>query len=328
MPLKRRYAALAVTTAMLGAGVGIAAPSAAAPIAATVKDTDGATIVGEKWLDARTVDLTVDSPAVGASLPVRVVLPTGYAAQPNRTWPVLYLLQGAHDDYTSWTRETDVVDFLAGQDVLTVMPSSGPTGIPTDWWNYGRAGAPDYETFQVDELMGLLRQRFRAGSDRAVAGVSTGGYGALAFAARHPGTFGAAASYSGILDTTAPGMPTVLGAIVAREQQLPGTLWGSPLLQRANWTRHNPYAQARNLKGTRLYVSQGSGLPGDDSGNLEGAVLEGVLWSQAHRFARQLDALDIPAQVHFYRGGVHDWPYWRQEFKASWPTLAAGLGLT
>jgi S-formylglutathione hydrolase FrmB len=300
----------------------------AATEASTASTASTASIVGQKWLDARTVDLTVDSPAVGTSLPVRVVLPTGYAAQPNRTWPVLYLLQGAHDDYTSWTRETDVVDFLADQDVLTVMPASGPTGIPTDWWNYGSADAPDYETFQVDELMGLLKQKFRAGSARAVAGVSTGGYGALAFAARHPGTFGAAASYSGILDTTAPGMPTVLNAIVARERLLPGTLWGSPLLNRGNWTRHNPSAQARNLKGTKLYVSQGSGLPTSDPGNLEGAVLEGALWSQAHRFTRQLDALGIEAQVHFYSGGVHDWPYWRQEFKASWPTLAAGLGLS
>ena len=67
---------------------------------------------------------------------------------------------------------------------------------------------------------------------------------------------------------------------------------------------------------------------GNDFGNLEGAVLEGVLWSQAHRFAGQLKALNIPAQVHFYNGGVHNWPNWRQEFKASWPTLAAGLGLS
>ncbi|MEU9187019.1 alpha/beta hydrolase family protein [Streptomyces sp. NPDC048484] len=319
-----------VATALLGTGVVLTAPPAAAApaVEAPVEAAAGASIVGEKWLDARTVDLTVASPAVGASLPVRVILPTGYAAQPSRTWPVLYLLQGAHDDYTSWTRETDVVDFLAGQDVLTVIPSSGPTGIPTDWWNFGSAGAPDYETFQVGELMSLLQQKFRAGTKRAVAGVSTGGYGALAFAARHPGTFGAAASYSGILDTTAFGMTTVLSAIVAREQLLPLTLWGSSLLNRDNWTRHNPSAQALGLKGTGLYISQGSGLPSGDYSNLEGAALEGALWSQAHRFTERLDALGIPAQVHFYSGGAHAWPYWRQEFKASWPTLAKGLGLS
>jgi diacylglycerol O-acyltransferase/trehalose O-mycolyltransferase len=308
-------AAMASTTALAATAVGI--PPALG---------ESARITAEKWLDARTVDLTVASPAVGASLPVRVVLPTGYAAQPDRTWPVLYLLQGAHDDYTSWTRETDVSSFLAGQDVLVVTPASGPTGIPTDWWNYGLPGA-DYETFQLDEVWELLRQNFRAGGRRAVAGVSTGGYGALAFAARRPGVFGAAASYSGILDTTAPGMPTVLGAILARESLLPLILWGSPLLNQDLWNRHNPYALARALAGTGLYVSQGSGLPGGVFGNLEVDLFEGTLWSQAHRFTQQLDALGVPAQVHFYSGGTHAWPYWQQEFKASWPTLAAGLGL-
>lgn len=327
---RTKYAAFAAATVLfatggvIGTSTAFGAPGAAR---ATVTADDGARITAETRIDARTVDLTVDSPAAGKSLPVRVVLPPGFDAQPDRTWPVLYLLQGAHDDYTSWSRETDVEEFLADKDVITVMPSSGPTGIPTDWWNYGSSSSPDYETFQVDEVMQLLRANYRAGTTRAVAGVSTGGYGALAFAARHPGTFGAAASYSGILDTTALGMPTVLNAIVARELQLPSLLWGSPILNRSIWNAHNPAAQAQQLSGTSLYISQGSGIPSLDFGNLEGAILEGTLWIQAHGFANRLADLGIPAQVHFYTGGSHAWSSWQNEFKASWPTLAAGLGL-
>lgn len=326
-----KYAALAAATVLLATGgvIGTSTASGApAAVQAPAAADDGARITAETWIDARTVDLSVDSPAVGRTLPVRVVLPAGFEAQPDRTWPVLYLLQGAHDDYTSWSRETDVEEFLADKDVITVMPSSGPTGIPTDWWNYGSSSSPDYETFQVDEVMQLLRNDYRAGTVRSVAGVSTGGYGALAFAARHPGAFGAAASYSGILDTTALGMPTVLNAIVARELQLPSLLWGNPILNRSIWNAHNPAAQARQLAGTSLYISQGSGVPSVDFGNLEGAVLEGTLWLQAHGFANRLAGLGIPAQVHFYTGGSHAWSSWQSEFKASWPTLAAGLGLT
>ncbi|GAA3130905.1 alpha/beta hydrolase family protein [Streptomyces rectiviolaceus] len=328
---RKKLAALAAVTALLATGGALGTSTAlgtptASPAAARVVE-GGPRVVGEKWLDSRTVDLTVDSPAVGKQLPVRVILPTRFKEQPDRTWPVLYLLQGAHDDYTSWTRETDVEEFLADKDVVTVIPASGPTGIPTDWWNHGSPTAPDYETFQVEELTGLLRDTYRANGTRAVAGVSTGGYGAMAFAARHPGTFGAAASYSGVLDTTALGMPTVMNAIVAREFQLPSALWGSPFLHRANWNRHNPAALAEQLAGTRLYVSQGSGIPSSDFGNLEGAVLEGTLWGQAHGFTRQLDRSGVPATVNFYRGGSHAWPSWQREFKASWPTLAAGLGL-
>ncbi|WP_394436652.1 alpha/beta hydrolase [Streptomyces sp. SGAir0957] len=325
---RTRLAACTATAALLVTGGALgASPAQGAPAAAErVTAADGAQITARKWLDERTVDLTVRSPAVGADVPVRVLLPASYAEAPERERPVLYLLQGAHDDYTSWTRETDIEAFLAGQDVITVMPSSGATGIPTDWWNLGRR-SPDYETFQVDEVMALLRAEFYAGERRAVAGVSTGGYGALAFAARRPGTFAAAASYSGVLDTTAIGMITVVNAIVARELQLPGLLWGDPLLQRANWTAHNPYALAEKLKGTRLYVSQGSGIPSDDYGNLQGAVLEGTLYAQARKFTSRLTALGVPAQTHLYAGGSHAWSSWQGEFKASWPTLAAGLGL-
>ncbi|GAA3843351.1 alpha/beta hydrolase [Streptomyces phyllanthi] len=314
----RRTVLLAAAAATVTTAVG---PTSAAGAAT------GARITGERWLDARTVDLTVASPSVGASLPVRVILPTRYAAEPTRTWPVLHLLQGAHDDYTSWTRETDISAFLADKDVLAVMPSSGPTGIPTDWWNYGR-NLPDYETFHVDEVMELLRTTYRAGTRRVVAGVSTGGYGAFAFAARRPGVFAAAASYSGILDTTAPRMPLVMSAIVARESLIPLTLWGASLLQRANWDQHNPYALAGALKGTPLYFSQGTGQSGGAPDNLEGALLEGTLWEQSQRFAQRLTALGVPATTHFYNGGAHAWPYWQQEFRASWPMLAAGLGLS
>ncbi|MGY0488463.1 alpha/beta hydrolase [Streptomyces sp. WG-D5] len=324
---RTRLTALAATVALLATGGALGAATAhGEPVVATSVAQDGARIVGQKWLDERTVDLTVRSPAVGADVPVRVLLPASYAAAPERERPVLYLLQGAHDDYTSWTRQTDVEEFLAGQDVITVMPSSGPTGIPTTWWNLGR-NSPDYETFQVDEVMRLLRGTFHAGPRRAVAGVSTGGYGALAFAARRPGAFAAAASYSGVLDTTALGMVTVVNAIVARESKLPSTLWGSPLLHRANWNAHNPYALAERLKGTRLYVAQGSGVPSDDFGNLTGTVLEGTLWGQAKKFTGRLDALGVPARTHLYKGGSHAWPSWQREFKESWPVLAAGLGL-
>lgn len=318
---------LAATAALLATGGALAASTAqGTQTAPSTAPADSAHIVERRWVDDRTVDLTVRSPAVGADVPVRVLLPDSYADAPDRERPVLYLLHGAHDDYTSWTRETDVEEFLAGQDVITVMPSAGPTGIPTDWWNNGRR-TPDYESFQIDEVMALLRDEFHAGTVRAVAGVSTGGYGALAFAARRPGAFTAAASYSGVLDTTATGMRTVVAAIVAREGQAPGTLWGNSVLQWRNWAAHNPHGLAAKLKGTRLYISQGSGIPNDDFGNLDGALLEGTLWWQARGFVARLTDLGVPVRAHLYRGGTHAWSAWRGEFEASWPVLAEGLGL-
>jgi diacylglycerol O-acyltransferase / trehalose O-mycolyltransferase len=286
---------------------------------------DGAFVATETQLDPRMVDLHVESPAVGDSVPVRMLLPPGWSAHAKRTWPVLYLLQGAHDDYTSWTRETTIESFTADKDVLVVMPSAGPTGFPTRWWSGGK-GAPDYEYFESTELMQLLERGYRASTVRAVAGVSTGGYGAMAMAAHHPGSFTAAAAYSGIVDTTYQGIPSVVQGIVSREKLQPDSLWGDPAAEAQVWTAENPYALATELRFTSLFVSAGSGV-GEPADNQVGATLESAVWPQAQAFADRLKVLGIPVQTDFYPGGVHDWDSWRREFVTSWPLLAAALGL-
>lgn len=299
--------------------------SIAVPAAPAVTADDGARVISEKQIDARTVDLEVSSPAVGTAVPVRVLFPVGWSATAARTWPVLYLLQGAHDDYTSWTRETTIEGFTLGKEVIVAMPSSGPTGIPTRWWEGGK-NTPDYEAFQVAELWQLLQRGYRAGPARSIAGVSTGGYGAIAMAARHPGAFAAAAAYSGILDTTYSGMPNLMHAIVAREKLTPDSLWGDVSAQSQVWSANNPYALATDLRMTSLFVSCGSGV-GEPANNQLGASLESMLWPQAQAFADRLHLLGIQVQTDFYPGGVHNWDSWRREFVTSWPLLAASLGL-
>ncbi|WP_406438725.1 esterase family protein [Streptomyces sp. NBC_01613] len=270
---------------------------------------------------ARTFDVSVTSSALGRSAPVRLILPSDFDAQTGRTYPVLYLLHGAHDDYTSWTRETDIEAFTEGRDLIVAMPDAGPTGIPSVW----RSG-PDYETFQVQEVPAMLARDYRASGVRAVAGVSTGGYGAMAHAARHPGAFTAAASYSGILDTTALGVPTLVDAIVARENLTPASLWGNPIFDAFVWRNFNPRARATGLRGTPLYVSNGSGVAGG-IGDWLPEALESLLWPSAHLFTDTLALLGIPVTTHYYSGGGHSWAYWKGEFAASWPMLAGALGV-
>ncbi|MFF5187000.1 alpha/beta hydrolase [Streptomyces sp. NPDC000345] len=272
-------------------------------------------------LGPRTLDLSVSSAALGRSAPVRLILPSDFETRTTRTYPVLYLLHGAHDDYTSWTRETDIEAFTEGRELIVAIPDAGPTGIPTAW----RSG-PDYETFQAEEIPALLARDYRASGVRAVAGVSTGGYGAMAHAARHPGGFAAAASYSGILDTTAPGVPPLVDAIVARENLPPLSLWGNPVLNLLTWRDFNPRARAAGLRGTGLYVSSGSGVVGG-SGDWLPEALESALWPSAHGFTDTLARLGIPVTTHYYTGGGHSWEYWKREFTASWPMLARALGV-
>ncbi|UUU27884.1 esterase family protein [Streptomyces sp. DSM 40750] len=292
--------------------------SAAATATGTGTGTAAETVTR---LGPRTLDVSLPSAALGRNAPVRLVLPSSFDTQPGRTYPVLYLLHGAHDDYTSWTRETDIVAFTQGRELIVAMPDAGPTGIPTAW----RDG-PDYETFQLVEVPALLARGYRASGVRVVAGVSTGGYGAMAHAARHPGAFAAAASYSGILDTTAPGVPSLMDAIVARENLAPLSLWGNPILNLLTWRDFNPRSRAAGLRGTALYVSSGSGVVGG-SGDWLPEALESALWPSAHAFTNTLALLRVPVTTHFYAGGGHSWAYWKREFGASWPMLAGALGV-
>ncbi|MGD9485997.1 alpha/beta hydrolase family protein [Streptomyces sp. TRM70308] len=287
----------------------------------------GARVVAEDRVDDRTLDLTVDSPALGFEARVRLLLPAGWRPDAGRTWPTLYLLHGPDEaEYRSWTRYTDIEGFLADKDVLTVLPSGGQAGFYSDWWNYG-LGGPGWETFHTAELPELLAA-YGAGERRAVAGISVGGYGAMKYAALHPGLFHAAASYSGLLHTTMTGMRSVISGILAREGENPVGLWGDLWSGRARWSANNPYEQAAGLRDLPLYIANGNGRPGPLDPPDQGVdALEVATDLTSRAFANRLADLGVDATTHFYQGSLHGWRYWEREFRASWPVLARGLGV-
>jgi diacylglycerol O-acyltransferase / trehalose O-mycolyltransferase len=293
---------------------------------------DGSYIQSEAWLDPRMADIEIGSTAVGGVVPTRIIVPAHWTTHPGgETWPVLYLLHGGNDDYTSWTRETNIESFVSAKNVIVVMPDSSRTGLPTRWWNYGR-NKPDYETFEAVELMQLLERNYHADSTRAVAGVSAGGYGAMILAAHFPRTFTAAASYSGIVDTTDPSTSMMMGMTQAWQGIDPNLVWGNPnnSIGIRVWTKNNPYAQAANLRGTSIFLSCGddSLWQGELTMDRLGRLMEGaMLRPQNIAFANRLTGLGIPVQTDFYAGGSHDWSSWRSTFAASWPMLAASLRL-
>ena len=134
----------------------------------------------------------------------------------------------------------------APTDLLVVMPDAD-NGWYADAWNDGAGGPPMWETFHLTELPQLLERNWNASDRRVIAGLSMGGLGAMSYAARHPGMFRAAASYSGVLDTT--------------DQDLfdGEAAFGDPVAQADYWKAHNPLALAAQLKGIPLYVSYGNG---------------------------------------------------------------------
>ena len=282
-------------------------------------------VVATIALSTRVRDLSIASPALGRTAKVRLLLPTGYAGQPQRRWPVLYLLHGCCETYLSWTRSTDVEKFTASSDLLVVMPDGGPAGFYSDW----KAGQPRWETFHLTELRRILEEDYRASDVRAIGGLSMGGLGALVYTARHPGLFRVAASFSGIVHTRlSPATSQGYLGLLRTQGEEPLALWGDPRQDADVWAAHNPYDLAPKLRGTPLFVSVGNGEPGPlDWPGTASNQIESSLAAQHAAFADRLHTLGIPARLDFYGAGTHNWPYWQRELHRAWPMFQQALGL-
>jgi diacylglycerol O-acyltransferase / trehalose O-mycolyltransferase / mycolyltransferase Ag85 len=316
-------------------GCGTATPSTTSSPAATSEPSQSppepsqspsvAEIVASKRLDERTADLTIESPAVGDQVNVRLVLPAKYQSEKSRRWPVLYLLHGCCDNYVSWTRSTDITKLTQDSDLIVAMPDGGAAGFYSDWQS-----GPKWETFHTIELPALLKQRYRANQVAAIAGVSMGGLGALDYAARHRGMFTVAASFSGIVHTRLS-RNTSQGylELVQSEGEDPLALWGDPRADVEIWKQHNPYDLAPQLKGVRLFISAGNGQPGplDSAGTSEDQT-EIALRAENQAFADRVRKVGLNVEINLYKPGTHNWVYWQRELHRAWPLISDGLGLS
>jgi S-formylglutathione hydrolase FrmB len=292
-----------------------------------------ARVAATETISPRVRDLTIDSPALGRSAKVRLLLPRRFSAETSRRWPVLWLLHGCCDTYQSWTRSTDVEKLAGLADVLVVMPEAGPVGFYSDWYKRGRGGPSRWETFHLTELRQLLERDWRAGNRRVVAGLSMGGIGAMVYAARQPGMFRAAASYSGLLHTRYQGDPLpgprMIQDLLRNFDEYPDALWGDPRRHGDDlWAAHNPYDLAPRLREVSLFVSVGNGQPGPLDGpapNEQLQQIEQALYPQNLAFVERLRQLGIPVRFDNYGPGTHDWPYWQRELHRSMPLLLAAL---
>ena len=233
-PLVLRW--LIVITVLVSPGCG-QAPPASPPAIPSEAPARTAQIVQRQHLSDRTWDLMIDSSAVGGRVPVRLLLPRRFEERPEQQWPVLYLLHGCCDTYVSWTCSTDIERLSAHLDALVVMPDGGQVGFYSDWLD-----GQGWETFHTSELPQLLAREYRANGRAAIAGVSMGGLGALGYAARHPGQYAVAASFSGIVHTClSTDVARGYLRLVQSYDANPLGLWGDPDKQPDVWKRHNPY---------------------------------------------------------------------------------------
>ena len=279
------------------------------------------------------IDLSIASEALGRQANVRVVLPAGYDRSAARTYPVLYLLHGAREPlgYSAWSEQSRVASLVRDHALLVVMPEGGDAGWYSNWRapckpDDGRA--PAWEDFHTQELPRVLREHFHAAARSAIAGLSMGGFGALSYAARHPGQYAAAAAYSGALHVQA--FPEIVQAALSIAGCAQGDeVWGDPQRDAEVWAAHDPYALAERLLDLPTYIASGDGEPGPL--DAVGATRDG-LEALALQATRDLDARlhDLGAMqctTSYYGAGTHSWPYWDRELGRSLPMLLSALGV-
>ncbi|GAA0968199.1 alpha/beta hydrolase family protein [Actinocorallia libanotica] len=334
----------AISTVALSGLAAVLRPGSAS---AAPADT-GAAVVNEQMVRDRVLDVTINTQALPFMQPkARLLLPRGWSKNAGRTWPTLYVYGGGGEgDYQGWDVMTDIGELAAKWDVLVVMPEGGVSAGFTDWYNAGKGGPPKWETFHTQEVVQLMERNFRAGNVRAAMGISSGGQGAITYAARHRGLFRYAASYSGLLHITKPGISTLmaLADMNSSVETSPEIKWGDPVRNRDNWLMHDPYYLAGNLRGVGLYVSSGTtgkagpldakfadvlqqqgGLAGALQYQVVGGVGEQLCGVTSKSLVDRLRAMKIPVTSHLYGDGMHNWAYWNREYRLAWPRIMKAL---
>lgn len=238
-----------------------------------------------------------------------VLLPASFDADKTRRFPILYFFHGLGDNEQTlittggWNLVEDLRERGQLKDFLIATPAAGAS-----FYINSRDGQVRYEDFLVQEFFPLIERHYRVRSgraNRAISGISMGGYGAFHLGFAHPELFSAVSAHSAALIIRLPSFLSGNGTIPATARaRLLGGVFGQPPDQ-SFWERNSPLTLARsaNLAGMKIYFDCGDQ---DDYGFDAGATaLDKLLTSRK-----------IPHEFHLY-SGRHDALYFASHLSAS-----------
>jgi S-formylglutathione hydrolase FrmB len=180
-----------------------------------------------------------------------VYLPEGYdpgaSQQPAKTYPVLYFLHGLGDNERTlfnsggWTLLDDLRRQHKMGEFLIVAPEGGRT-----FYINSADGSVRYSDFFLQEFIPLIETKYRIGkgrNNRAISGISMGGYGALRFAFSHPEMFSAVSAQSAALITESPQELDTAARSGSPMGKMLAAVFGSPI-EVAHWKENSPFVLA------------------------------------------------------------------------------------
>ncbi len=246
---------------------------------------------------------TFHSASLDRDMHYRIFLPQNYA-QPDRRFPVLYLLHGIYGKFTDWDTQSRLRHYAQNLDLIIVMPDAG------DSWYVNSATVVQnrYEDYIVKDLIQEVDGSYHTlavRESRAIAGVSMGGYGALNFALKHPELFLFAGSISGAINA-----PTDLGPRQPDFQANLLQVFGPP--GSATRTENDIFILLKHADVSRLpyfYLACGESDP---------------FLPLNQQFAAQL--LEEHARYEFHQApGAHEWKFWDKTARTLLPVVMQKL---
>nr|WP_267244842.1 alpha/beta hydrolase-fold protein [Streptomyces sp. PR69] len=336
-------------------GPGTPAARADATVPPLLTDGYGLTQTAEPTGTATNFVITVSTPEVAGEQRIRILLPSDYADQPAKRYPVFYFLHGAADDpgnpalaYPALTRSTSMI---------TVIPDGGLRGWYANWLDQNTAaGAQNWKNFHINQVIPFIDANLRTVATRqgrAVGGISMGGFGAMHYAQNHPELFSQVATFSGATDLSrnhAVMRAAVVATLVNAGKPLCGSSTGAgstcsldfgptvssdaifgtpyPLFDADwRWNAADPAAHMDALEGMgiSIYTGDGAGNP---------AEMEFWVQSAAQHAKEALDALGYPHHYVNYGNGAtwgdqcnggHNSGCWAQDLTDYVPRLEAAF---
>ena len=217
-----------------------------------------------------------------------VILPEKTDGKPLKS---LYLLHGYSDDCTSWQRKTAIERYAQSKNIAVICPEVAHSFYLN--MKYGQK----YSDYVSIELVSICEKMFNLShkvSDRYIAGLSMGGYGALRTCLLDPKRYAGCGCFSGAID-----IRSLLKATEEVSEEWKGILGEEIELDQDQ----DIFVLLDRLKNksvkTRFYVSCGK---------------QDFLYDSFKTWKKKSAGLKLDVTNESWNG-VHEWAFWDESIK-------------
>lgn len=221
----------------------------------------------------------------------RVYLPEEYGKNLNKKYPVLYVLHGWGGNVTNTTDETRIDSKLILDNLIDNKEIEPMILVFVDGFNSFYVDGPTFkmESAIINDLIPLIDSKYRTLSDRnnrAIAGISMGGFGALNIVLSNSNMFNSVGLMS----------PAIWDTI-----EKDNIIYGSPLVEKYYENSYKNLIDKFESKDINIFVYYGK----DD---------EVIPYDNIENFISFAKDSGFNVKYELHNQGNHSWPTWREMY--------------